>query len=511
MLAIFFFLAISGLVLIQVHWIGNAVNIKEQEFRITVNKALESVILRLEEEEILNRIIEETGTGPDEPVTAIVRHDSPLARRLRSYRPNSGVLEKYGLDDPSEPLTVTNTGQKIYITDGEKPDHSPDGIDLKTPVVINGDLKGRVTDKIVFVETIMKKILHDPPDISERVDPWNLLKLLKTALSGRGIDLDFEFSIRSGQRGLVWKTTGFTDRQGTNKFIARLFPNDPVPSQNLLTLYCIQEQRYILGKIRSLGMLSLLFTTLLIILATATFISIFRQKRIAEIRNDLINNMTHELKTPISTISLASQMISDKTIPEDKKNMDNLARVIADESARLRFQVEKVLQMAIFEKTSVEFSLAEMDIHVAINNAIDNFSLQIDNRKGAIFRDFRALSPRAMIDEVHFMNCISNLIDNALKYSAGTPEITISTRDSRKGLVITIEDKGIGINKKDIKRIFDKFFRVHSGNVHNVKGFGLGLSHVKKIIEEHRGTIKAESRVNKGTRFTIFIPRVPGK
>jgi two-component system, OmpR family, phosphate regulon sensor histidine kinase PhoR len=511
LLAIFFFLAISGLIFIQLSWIRNAIQITDQQFRQSANKALESVILDLEEKELIRTIIEEADQSTSDSLTAVFPVDSPLARKLRGFHPNAKLLEVYGLKTPGEPITITSSGQKIIITEEDISTFAVDESLETSPQSISAEISGRVTNKIVSLENIMDKILRNPPDIMERIDPENLKSMLRASLNNAGINLDFEFSIRSGPSNIIWKTPGFTDRPGTNKFIIQLFPNDPIPGQNQLMLYCLQEQQYKFEKIGNLGFLSLLFALLLLILSTSTFIVIFRQKRISEIRNDFINNMTHELKTPISTIALASEMMEDKTIADKNKNFDNLAKIISDESMRLKLQVEKVLQIAIFEKTKMKLSLTEMDIHKVITNAIENFSLQINSRHGFITKDFQAASSTAMVDEAHFLNALSNLIDNAIKYSKEKPDITITTRNSKKGIIVTIEDEGIGISKNDLKRIYDKFYRVHSGNVHNVKGFGLGLSYARKVIEEHNGTIKAESQLNKGTKFTLLIPQTRRK
>jgi two-component system phosphate regulon sensor histidine kinase PhoR len=507
LLAIFFFLAISGLILIQLSWIRNAIAITDQQFRYLANKALESVVLDLEENELIKKIVEDIDPASTDSVTAIVPANSPLARKLQGYQPNSELLEMYGLNNPGKPISITSSGHKIFISAEDISPFSGDVTTEPSPQVINSGITGRVTNKIVFLEKIMEKILSNTPDIRERIDAESLNQQLRTALNNVGIHLDFEFSIRSGRLGNIWKSPGFTDKPGTNKFIIQLFPNDPVPSQNQLVLYCLQEQQYKFEKIGNLGFLSLLFTMFLLVLSTGTFVVIFRQKRISEIRSDFINNMTHELKTPISTISLASQMLADKSIPNKDKNIDNLAKVISDESMRLKFQVEKVLQMAIFDKLKLKLKTVESDVHAIIDKATENFALQIRNQNGILTKNFQASFSLAMLDEIHFLNSISNLIDNAIKYSKNSPEVIISTQNNRKGIVITVEDKGIGISKENLIRIFDKFYRVHSGNVHNVKGFGLGLSYVKKIIDEHNGSIKVESQINKGTKFIVFLPQ----
>jgi len=507
LLAGFFSLVITGLILIQLYWIRNAIAITDEQFRYLANKSLESVVLNLEEKELIKNIVKELDPVATDSVTAIIPANSPLAKKLQGYQPNSELLEMYGLNKPGEPIAITSSGHKILISAEDTFPFSTEESLEPSPQMINSDISGRVSNKIIFLENIMEKILRNTPDIRERINPEDMYQELRTALNNNGIHLDFEFSIRSGRLGNLWKTPGFTDKPGTNKFIRQLFPNDPVPSQNQIVLYCLQEQQYKIEKIGILGFLSLLFTLLLLVLSTGTFIVIFRQKKISEIRSDFINNMTHELKTPISTISLASQMMADKTIPEDNKNTENLAKIISDESMRLKFQVEKVLQMAIFEKIKMKLTLVELDLHYILDKATENFALQIENCDGHIKKIYMASDSLILVDEIHFLNSISNLIDNAIKYSKNKPDIIISTRNNKKGIVINIEDKGIGISKENLKRIFDKFYRVHSGNVHNVKGFGLGLSYVKKVIEEHSGTIKVDSQINKGTKFIIFLPQ----
>lgn len=511
LLAFLFFFVISGLILVQLYWIKNAIEITDQQFRYNANKALESVVLDLEAQEIIDYIVDEIEPELTDSVTAVIPATSPLANRLRDYNSGQKIPEVYGFGNRGNDFIVSSSGQKIYITARDISPIPEEDITEPSDQSLNAGLSNRVSNKIVYVEKIMQQILQTAPDIRDRIDPEKIYPLLLKALNNAGIHLDFEFAIRSGRLGTIWKTPGFTDAPGTNKFIIQLFPNDPVPSQNQLVLYCLQENEYKFRQIGTLAGLSLIFTLLLLLLATSTFIVIFRQKKMSEIRNDFINNMTHELKTPISTISLASQMISDKSIPDKEKNISHLSGIITDESNRLKLQVEKVLQMAVFERMKTRLSFSRTDVHSLINRAVDNFSLQIESRGGSIHKELIAENSFAFVDEAHFLNAISNLVDNAIKYSTDSPEITVSTKNTRKGLLISVQDKGIGISKENLKRIFDKFYRVHSGNVHNVKGFGLGLSYVKKIIDEHNGTIKVESQPGKGSLFTLFIPQYSEK
>ena len=260
LLAIFFFLSISGLILIQLYWIKNAIRINDQQFRYLANKALESVVLDLEEKELVASIVKEIGPGLSDSVTAIVPRNSPLSRKLKGYQPNSKLLEMYGLNKPEAPIAITSSGQKIFLSSEDDSPFPVDELSEPSNQAISAGVSGRVSNKIVFLENVMEKILRNTPDIRERIDPEKLKLQLRSALNNVGIYLDFEFSIRSGSSGTIWKTPGFTDKPGTNKFIIQLFPNDPVPSQNQIVLYCLQEQQYKFEKIGNLGFLSLLFT-----------------------------------------------------------------------------------------------------------------------------------------------------------------------------------------------------------------------------------------------------------
>ena len=235
---------------------------------------------------------------------------------------------------------------------------------------------------------------------------------------------------------------------------------------------------------------------------------IFRQKRYSEIKNDFINNMTHELKTPISSISLAAQMLGDESVPKSQQMQSHLSRVINDESKRLRFLVEKVLQMSMFDRKSVSFKKKMLDLNELLEQTASTFTLRVEHTGGKIHTEIEAVDSAIYVDEVHFQNAITNLMDNAVKYRKPDQPVDIHIRTWNDGdrLCFSIKDNGQGIKKDNVKKIFDKFYRVHTGNVHDVKGFGLGLAYVKKIINLHDGEIRCESELGKGTKFTVTLP-----
>ena len=255
---------------------------------------------------------------------------------------------------------------------------------------------------------------------------------------------------------------------------------------------------------------SLIFTLVMLFTFIFTIAIALRQKKLTDMKTDFINNMTHEFKTPISTISLAAQMLNDQSITKNPQMVDHVSKVIIDESSRLRFQVDKVLQMSLLEKHKVMMRLTMIDANSVIDKAINTFRIKISKLGGEIDAHLCEDETLVEVDEMHFTNVIFNLFDNALKYAyEGRPlKLHIATRVKNGKLEIEIEDNGIGIKKEDLKKIFEKFYRVSTGNVHNVKGFGLGLAYVQKIIEDLKGTIHAESELNIGTKFIIVLPLI---
>ena len=275
----------------------------------------------------------------------------------------------------------------------------------------------------------------------------------------------------------------------------------------LVRIHFPEMNSYIFSSVRFM-IPSIIFTIVLLITFIFTVVVIFRQKRYTEIKNDFINNMTHELKTPIASISLAAQMMNDNTVTKTEAMTKHLGGVIADESKRLRFLVEKVLQMSMFDKKSIVFKKKELDLNEMVENIASTFSLRVEHTGGKIFTEIEAVDSAIYVDELHFQNAITNLMDNAVKYRKPEEPINIFIRtwNDNDRLYLSIRDNGQGIKRENIKKVFEKFYRVHTGNKHDVKGFGLGLAYVKKVIDLHQGEIKCESELGKGTKFTISLP-----
>ncbi len=278
------------------------------------------------------------------------------------------------------------------------------------------------------------------------------------------------------------------------------------PDNYILSIYFPEEEKFLFGGIIGWVSLSAVFLVLVIICFSYVILTLVRQKKLSEMTTDFVNNMTHEFKTPISTISLASEMLLKPSVTESLDKVNKYANIIYDENSRLKSQVEQVLQIAVLDKGTFSLKKSEINIHEIVELALDNFEMLIEQRDGKFSIHLNATHPNINADPIHITNIIHNLIDNANKYSPEKPDISISTWNENNGIIISVQDKGIGISHENQRHVFKKFYRVHTGNIHDVKGFGLGLYYVKTIVEAHNGTIRLFSEIKKGTRIEIFIP-----
>jgi len=385
--------------------------------------------------------------------------------------------------------------------------HGSNSIEESSRIMQN-KLKERYLQDRALLDDILIRLLSESyiRPVENRINFRQLNEIIDRELDFNGLNIPYYFTVINNEGKEIYRSKDFEPEQNEKGYYTQLlFPNDPTPQSNYLKIYFPSKNNFIFNS-TTLTVPSLIFTTLLLFTFIFIIVIISRQKRLSEMRTDFMNNMTHELKTPVSSISLASQMLNDASIAKSPNMMQHLSSVIKDETKRLSQQIDKVLQMSIFEKESTALHLKEMDINTLIFNIAGNFALKVENRGGEIITDLQAKDSYALVDEIHFTNIIYNLMDNALKYSKQTLLLKAKTWNEKGKLMISIEDNGIGIRKNHLKRIFDKFYRIPTGSVHDVKGFGLGLAYVKKVVTDHKGVIRAESELNIGTKFIISIP-----
>jgi two-component system, OmpR family, phosphate regulon sensor histidine kinase PhoR len=520
-LAAFMGIVMIGLIFVQTYWIKTAIMIKENQFNQIVSRSLSNISYKLEEQEaakmLYDYIIPEVETKTDATGNMFsfnLRFGS--ASRVQSYVESAYIELQQELANQSDlqgapvkfpNVRSANDSSIIQLPGRNYDDTSIIGESLPRINLLNTkDLEEKINQKKKQIDRIMSKMLMSENDIENRIQKETLERNIKAEMRNRGINLDFEYAVVKQNMDVAIKSDHYNPAANSKIYTTQLFPQDIFHSPNYLRIYFPGQKSFIFKSIGLIGLTSVSLTMIIIAVFIFTLWIIFRQKRLSEIRNDFVNNMTHELKTPISTISLASQMLSDESIPNVNKNLPHISGIINTESKRLGIQVEKVLQMAVFDRGKIKLKLKTLDANEVLDAALNNFELLIRKRGGVLESDLKAKQTKVNVDEVHFTNMISNLLDNAVKYCKEVPDIKLSTRNEKNYLVIAIADKGIGISNDDQKRVFEKFYRVPTGNVHNVKGFGLGLSYVKKIVEVHQGYLKLKSEINKGSVFELFIP-----
>jgi two-component system phosphate regulon sensor histidine kinase PhoR len=343
---------------------------------------------------------------------------------------------------------------------------------------------------------------HDRPELLD--------SLIRMELKDRGIPADYRFGIfdRFGRNlGLSKGAEADQLRKEADKdlFMARLFPHDPFTPTRYLRLYFPDQRSYLIRTMWIMLLGSAVLILVIILAFSYTIYTIFRQKKLSEIKNDLIGNMTHEFKTPISTISLACEALQDPDIGKSSKRADYVS-MIREENKRLGVLVENVLRSAVLDRGELKMKWEDLDLHQVVRDAVHNIRIQVEKRQGILEEELLASNTLVKGDRVHLVNVIYNLLDNALKYSSDEPRIALRTRNRGDSVVLEVADSGIGIRREEQKKIFERLYRVPTGNVHNVKGTGLGLSYVKVIVDKHGGKVRVNSEPGKGTAFRIQLP-----
>lgn len=330
---------------------------------------------------------------------------------------------------------------------------------------------------------------------------------LKNELANSGIFTPFEFAVIENGEVVNSRASKFSDTDFmASNYSVGLFPNRLIDTNTRLSLKFPERNNYILGSMGILLGASSVFSLIIMVTFALSIFFIIRQKKISEMKSDFINNMTHEFKTPIATISLAADTIANPKIINDESRVKHFIGMIKKENVRMNKQVEKILQISTLDKSEMEFVFEEVDINSVVQTSIDTIEIQVNERGGNIFFLPEAENFIITGDIEHLTNLVHNLLDNANKYSPESPDITVRTESVDSGVKLTVEDRGMGMNKSVQAKIFDKFYRQSGGNIHNVKGFGLGLSYVKAIVEAHNGTILVSSEPGKGSRFEVYLP-----
>lgn len=496
-----------GLLMLQMRYIEQMVRMRKEQFDESVTRSLNQAARNLEQNETF-RYLEEISRENAKRDSGIFK-DFYFSYSNKNQTVTSSVSITHdvvkGYSD-FELRTMTkhpSTMPKVLRVDRSKIDNATKAYReyIRNAYVYN---KGLLDDVIY---TILYTASTKP--LEERINFRLLDQVIKNSLENNGISIPYHFVVNTNDGREVYRCQDYEGKGEDYSYSQVLFRNDPSGKVGVLKVHFPDMNSYLL-ETAGLMIPALIFTVILFATFVFTIYVVFRQKKITEMKNDFINNMTHEFKTPISSISLAAQMLNDKSIKKSESMYDNLSRVINDETKRLRFQVEKVLQMSLYDRDNIAFKQKELDAHRLLAGVIKTFTLKVTQNGGTIKSDFEALLSEIYVDEMHFTNVIFNLMDNAVKYKRDDVDfqLTVRTWNTGEKLNISVEDNGIGIHKDDLKRIFDKFFRVHTGNKHDVKGFGLGLAYVKKIVSLQKGTIRAESEYGHGTKFIITLPTI---
>lgn len=510
-------ISLLGIIGVQILWIKNAIHIQEQTFNSNINKVLHQVVNNLEKKEnvfLIEKGLHAIGKAGQSNIEIheirdfINEKENPGSHHIR-IKTTQKIRHKDSNDTQVIVSTNTNTNKFIKLWHPKNQSDSLVDIDIQ---VTTDDTIIRMQNKEKQIENIVEKVVYEfkSKDITiiDRINKENLPSEIESSLVNFDISSPFNYAIVDGKSKeiIVSSDSTLNSILINSPHRINLFPNDIFLSNNQLSLNFPDRFTLVYQSIFTLLILSAIFTLFIIFTFINAIFFILKQKRISDIKSDFINNITHEFKTPIATIALASDSINNAKIIGQPDRIRYFTSIIKDENFRMNKQVENILQLSLFGKHELHINPQTNHLNEILQKSAEHIQLQIDEKGGALTIKLDAVNDICDIDEVHFLNTIFNLLDNSIKYSINEPQIEIGTETINNKIQVWVKDSGIGMDTKTKKKVFKKFYRAETGNIHNVKGFGLGLSYVKLIVEKHNGNIEIISKQNEGTTVSITLP-----
>ncbi len=506
LLVFFMSLSLIGIILVQLYWVNSSLKNNDEQFRYHIQGILDKVTNKLEEQEA------------DEFYKIYVKAKDSLKRNPNRY----DLLPYYERDEGSRSKPI------IYSDNVTREDYNDVFFDKNridnfvrrksagkfTPAKEDStdNSKSAVDDKERWFDFQLAGFLKDyrefnPPE--KWVSKEKVERTIRTELEQNEVHTPFEFAIYRNQMPTKIKSDNLKyDPDPGSLLHHNVFTDGDGASAYVLVISFPEKRVFLFTQLVGITSLSIIFTLIIIIAYLSAINQLIKQKHISEIKTDFINNMTHEFKTPIATINLALDSIKNPKIFDDKEKVQRYLQMIRDENKRMHAQVENVLQISKLEKKELEIVKEQADIHDVIETAVEHVNLIIEARQGTLTMQLDAQRTTTLLNDVHFTNVLVNILDNAIKYSPDEPVIDVSTENVKDFILIKIKDNGLGMSKVTQKRIFEKFYREHTGDIHNVKGHGLGLAYVKRIVEDHNCHIYVESEKGKGSTFIIKMPLI---
>lgn len=512
-------LSLIGIILVQVYWFINSFKNNEEQFKFHVTQVIGNVADKMQKQEAYsfldryNRIKDSTGTIPKKEDLLEVYYFERNTKTNKTYvYSNSIISEDFNISSSLFNKKLNNEKFKSFSSKRTTEVYNNSGVDksnikqnLMPDVTIEKSGNLDVLDKVQF-EIYYKDFAAAKP-LQERISNEALQKLIKKELEQFGVKTKFEYGIYSNGIATPIKSSDFQyDKEST--YSTPVYTDNEGNEKYKLLVSFPHKKKFLLSELISLSVLSIIFTLIIIIAYSSALNQLIRQRQISEIKTDFINNMTHEFKTPIATINLALDAIRNPKIIDDREKVMKYLQMIRDENKRMHAQVENVLRISKLEKKELDIEKESCDVVDVINDAIEHVNLILEDREGTIVSHFNADRTSVLINEVHFTNVLVNVLENAIKYSPDIPRIEVFTENIKDMILIKVKDNGLGMSKIAQKRVFEKFYREHTGDLHNVKGHGLGLAYVKRIVEDHNGQVYVESEKGKGSTFIIKIPLI---